>query len=1108
MRRFDVLDRMTDPLESHLLEASAGTGKTFAIQHLVVRLLLSGSITIEQILVVTFTRAATRELKERIRLNLTSLLTSLENGESAIDYVRAILEQGEDAVRTARENIEAALACFDSAQIFTIHAFCHRMLAEFAFLAHVGLGLNDPDAGGYHSSLRQSIGDFFRTQLKPSSYSVSQISAVLNKYKHDIEKLSNKLIQVSQKKGEIASYPEFIESHARFLEGLKSLPHVDTSLLMEDYEQLKSCYKNMTSPVFFNQIKQLAGIVQKRDCSPQEFDALIQSKDFFLEKMDATNLKVRARLPGDASLHYPGMFDHLKDRIHPTLKTAGDPLKTLLRMAKDFQNKWTRSFEHQEQLSHDQLLTKMAGCLEQPGFCEAIRLKYRAAIIDEFQDTDPVQWSIFKKLFLSGSEQTVYLVGDPKQSIYGFRNADMDTYLDAAREMGAEKKAYLDTNFRSDPSLVTALNALFTGPIDSYVQVKARNGGLDHPFRDEKGRVHFFIAEGAYGKKKNWLTSEIEPIFFFPFIAREMIDLHEKEKIPFPNMAVLVRDRFQASKLQKFLSECGIPSYLKRAGSLLESEALPLLKQLLEAALDPKDPGKIKTLLAGPLIGWQHLQIKTDFQGAKATLWDLSQKLLKEGFASFFGAFLRSHWEIGGLSVLEKLAGRETLDLYADLSQLAEILIEDAHQAFAPACHVLSYLEELACLDPEEDERLKRRPQSLEDAAAIMTIHASKGLEFDVVFALGVSSRLKSNEEEIRVVADGRERILQFDSNDPLCRKSILEQDAEKLRHLYVALTRAKKRVYVPAAFDADQKEIPFGKASSIELFLQKMMKEENPSLSSFNSILETLRRRASISYEILSPSESKTICKTAAADCSDWTFSSPPLIRDFPECIDSFSSLMKNKPHKGPRKSTTASDSLPAGLETGKVLHRILEKVFASNVHRTPQSETLTLLVLQELENTHLKGWESVIVELVRKTLLLPLHLNGKSFCLSDIVPSQMFVEMEFIFSWEDSLRKGFIDLVFEHEGKYYLLDWKSNWLGKSEEDYQQKNILSEMEEKGYFLQASIYATALKRYVKLFDMASFEELFGGAIYFFLRGQTIYHFFPDLKGDLNGGSAI
>ena len=447
-----------------------------------------------------------------------------------------------------------------------------------------------------------------------------------------------------------------------------------------------------------------------------------------------------------------------------------------------------------------------------------------------------------------------------------------------------------------------------------------------------------------------------------------------------------------------------------------------------------------------------------------------------KGFASFFQHFLQSKCSPEGRTVLETLAHQEDLSLHRDLIQLAEIVIEYQAKALAPPEGLLTHLRELMTRDPEEDERVKRRQEEAADCVSILTVHMSKGLEFEIVFALGLASGIKREEEVVQI----NNKIVPFDPENSECRQAALENDAEKMRYLYVALTRAKKRVYIPAVCEKEGR-------SPIELFFQKLTEEASPSLQSVIAVLETIQ---GISYE-KSDRQPQSLRTPPPEIVYDWAFQPSPHLQWSPETICSFSTL--NRTVEPDRKEKISLDSsiknahtLPPGITTGKILHRILERIFTAKTQRP------ALIVQEEVQGTHLQGWEDVVAEIVEQTLQIPL---SGSFCLHQI---SGYPEIEFAFSHGKSLLKGFIDLVFQINDKYYLLDWKSNWLGNSDEDYTVENMNREMEQHGYFLQAAIYAEALKRHVKLFDIRPFEECFGGAIYIFLRGRAAFQFFPDI----------
>lgn len=248
MPSFDVLGRDLNVFEPHFLEASAGTGKTFAIEHLVTRLLIESEapLSIEQILVVTFTRAATRELKQRIRLNLTRAKEELCQANPSADYLKAICEKGEKAVKSAIERIDAALICYDAAQIFTLHGFCHSVLKEFAFEAGISFEVSDPDKKEHISLLEQMIKDHLKENVSAPQYSPAQIAGILKKRQSDPRKMISALIDLATSSSEIAALPSFGEHLEIFLKEVRALPEIDAPLFKADLSLLIPHYKQMT----------------------------------------------------------------------------------------------------------------------------------------------------------------------------------------------------------------------------------------------------------------------------------------------------------------------------------------------------------------------------------------------------------------------------------------------------------------------------------------------------------------------------------------------------------------------------------------------------------------------------------------------------------------------------------------------------------------------------------------------------------------------------------------------------------------------------------------------------------------------------------------------
>ena len=983
MSSFDILSKST-PLQQRLfLEASAGTGKTFTIEHLVVRLLLETDVTLEQILIVTFTRAATREVKVRIRANLEKTLS----GHETLDYLSGLSD-------AQKEKIKTSLLTFEQAQIFTIHGFCHRLLQEFAFEAFVGLELQEWE----EQEEKWAVLEFLRTAdcLYPE-----QLKRLLGFFRNDIEKLISKLISSSE--------VETVPSCAELLEKAnQNLSHIEFFPVAEVFAEIRVHYKGMTSDEFESQAKLIQEALRRGKILPEEWNRLIRDEEFFLEKIEANNLKVRTKFTGHAPMN------ELRAALLLPIEAARNPRKIMQLLAKAWQEEKRKISRLHEKVAPDDLLKMVQERIGEPTFVAEIRKKYQAIIVDEFQDTDPVQWKIFETLFFTDRSKSIYLVGDPKQSIYAFRKADIYTFLEASNGFDSEQKAMLTTNYRSTSGLLDALNRLMCNKpwLDLPKLQQTLAVPLSKAAKTGEGELCFMIAEGEAGKK--WPSSEVEQQFL-SYIVHE---IHQKNLEP-KQIAVLVKDRYQALRVKVFLQEWKIPCVLTRGPSLGESLMVDLLEELIDACHSNEPQSSIKKVLLGPFVRLP-IEALTDeavFE-AKGIFAELAETWLKVGFAAFLARFLQTRFS--------KATVLQTLDetLYDDLMQIVEkiLYIQDPHQM----------IKALRLVKVQEaDERISAHPHGIQ----IMTTHASKGLEFETVFALGLASRTTAEDRP---------------------EEQLKELDAEKMRQLYVALTRAKKRLYIPIAKELSGKICNSGEASPIELFLERAC----PDLSTFTSVQLSqvafdLRPFTELQEAVLVPPPSRTVFFK-------------------PFFLQSFTSLARSTNDRKPIQEQL----LPAGSETGIILHRIFEKLFDHPVD-------LSALIFQEVKGSHLEGHEMLIHKMIHNVLDLPLG----NFTLRDLDLTKVMPEMEFLFPIGGSSLKGFIDLAFEHSGKFYLVDWKTNVL----ENYTPAALEETMVQNDYLLQGKIYATALTRYLKLYG----DLQFGGVFFLFVRGPVAYHFTPE-----------
>lgn len=726
-----------------------------------------------------------------------------------------------------------------------------------------------------------------------------------------------------------------------------------------------------------------------------------------------------------------GLSDFLEGEIHSIEEIKQYKLETFIKtlwplpkypktkLQKAWAAKAKKIIADNELLSPDDLLVKMKEALEKRPFLEKVRAKYQAVIIDEFQDTDPIQWGIFAQAFPPSSLAAFYLVGDPKQSIYRFRNADLYTYLEAKNSFPKTGLYHLDTNFRSTPPLIHALNCLFER---EWIHLPKENKRLAyHPVKagrdetwevgDNKGAIHFYTKESDI----DFIIGEIEALY--PKLGR------------YDAFAILVKDRYEMEEILPLLQKKEIPVLARSRVPIGQTEAFQAWKEFFYALLHPD---QARVLLASP------------FFRTPIDLFQLKEVLEKEGVYSLFRS-------LDKLDLWTQIAAQKGF-FYSDSVQIVESLLTWAKiHPFSPLALQL-FLETFERSSPE------RRMAGGEDAVQIMTMHSSKGLEFDIVFAYGLASKTPDSEEEKE------------------------ELEAEKLRQLYVTMTRAKKRLYVPLP-PKERKEnspielffhyLPDGieslkKIEFVTIGSEKRLFSREKDLQMLSEHNETVPQRELLEagISVYGPVHKKRISLKPPK-----TFS----VEQPRSSLLSFSALTQEAPFIA--KEALREGELPRSAETGVLIHRLFEHLFLRRLWK--DKIAIELLVKEELTGGPLALWIEEISELVQSAITTPLD----GFTLQDLDEEEILTEVEFLYYRKPDYIKGVIDLVFRYHGKVYFIDWKTNWL----KDYTETSLRTEMEEHKYFLQADLYSEALyRRFGKL----------GGAFYYFVRGKAVFPIYP------------
>lgn len=811
MQRFDALARDAKLFGPHLLEASAGTGKTFAIEHVFARLILEG-LELEEILAITFTRAATRDLRTRIRDNLARIVRALRAGETPFPYL-------ENVNSDAKHRIEEALLSFERAKIFTIHGACQRMLTEFS-----PRPMEEGDLTPYQFDFLEG----------PLDWAPAQLERVTRRG------LDN-LFERRPLEG-----PDIHLS--ALLAELDKIVKPAPAPLLESFEAVAPNYKKVAGD-HRRQTLAFGALLEGKG----GFEELLWEKGSLFEFLAPENRSKRAK---NALLPHP-LFDWGREHLLPLIERALDPKRIQAGLAADWEKWWHAHPKSRELFTPDALLAWTAEAARDPAFVERARRGIRAAILDEFQDTDPVQWDIFERLFVDHPDmRALYLVGDPKQSIYRFRGADIYTYLKAKERLGAENCYALDTNYRSNPSLVTALNALLGEPFCkpwlhlpkqqiSLPYLPVRAGKAEEPIEDGRGAVH--VMEGETEEALiEWIAAEASA--------------HLRER----SIAVLVRDRNQLARVRERFEAHGIPTHAKNQQPLHESLPYQHLRACMEAVLRPRDVRRIRAVLTllraeeeEALRFFGHLRELLEEQGLPACVGALSRRL---------GDALPLEWE-----------------------QSVEALL--AHPASIPDFFRTFPLEET-----------NRRTEGEPHAVELLTMHASKGLEYDLVFALGLIAR--SREEE----------------ND--------EEAAETLRQLYVAVTRPRQRLYLP---QLGAERTP----------LARLQRHWDGPLDALTGV--------SLTRETVAPRAVAPVVRAVEAILPE-----TPLKPRARRRLLSFTALARGE--EGGAHAEMLEGELPRGTETGVIVHRIFEEVLQGRPMPPletlePWREALTAMVQTLLE-------------------------------------------------------------------------------------------------------------------------------------------------------------
>ncbi|MGX9728807.1 MAG: exodeoxyribonuclease V subunit beta [Candidatus Electronema sp. VV] len=1133
-----ALNPLTLPLRGQILiEASAGTGKTYTIAQLFLRLLLEQELAVDEILVVTFTKAAAEELRGRIRQRIRDGLDALERGAADDQNLAALLAQAGDTEKAA-VLLRDALARMDESAIYTIHSFCHRMLQEHAFESGAPFEMELTDSE-WLLRLR-IIEEFWRQRLYPAPP----------------EEAAWALAQWQSPEGLLAALGGHLER-----EDVDCLPDIQPDELTQQTaaqerlaEEARRQWRSYGGAVasLLRASKKLSQ--NKKDgYVPERLDAALVLLDRFaasgaLPLLPPEELHLLTRSKINSSLlkkskepvpDHP-FFDFFENFLSQQESLMRSRSAALLLDARRFlHDELARRKQEQNQLSFDDLqswLDKGLRAAEGGVLARSIARRFPAILVDEFQDTDPLQYRIFKTIHAAAQARTagLFLIGDPKQAIYSFRGAEIFTYLQARRDTAPQNRLTMTVNHRSSTAMVEAVNALFA--VDAPFGFAKEE--IDFPRVQAAGRqdVHALHLDGqpqlpltcllleasekplakvaAEAQAARRCAGEIAALLAAGQAGRARLG---ETPLAAGDIAVLVRTNEQAELIRQELNASGIASVCGDKDSVFAAKEAQQLLRLLTSLSDLSDLALARAVLADGLFGWTAEQIdrlREDDQAREAVMEMFARcrkTWLEQGFLPMFQQLLSEQRTVRRLHSAS--SGERTLTNYL---HLAELIQEASRQQHGPDALLRWFSSQLR--QPEgQSEAQQLRLESDENLVRIVTIHKAKGMEYPLVFLPflwtcrpcdgGKPFSFHRPAQPERLCLDlgtGSEENLALAERERL---------SEDLRLLYVAMTRSAHACF-----------FCWGRVSGMEdsAFFYLLQQSGEEAMQRLGRVAVLRPWQALTAPPELGPvaAPEQSLCPAhfSGRIDSDWR-------------IVSYSSLTAGQRESSPEQpdydavqteaqSAAAAEcsafTFPRGAAAGTCLHGILEQISFTD----PAGREEIIRAGLERAGFSSGQWLPAVAAWLEDVLHTPLPEQNGILSLSRLKDSERVNEMAFHFPLEqlrleqfnrtlaafgvpplpesggslNGLMTGFIDLVFCWQGKYYLADYKSNYLGSRAEDYNPERLDAAMLEHRYDLQYLIYTVALRRFLagRIRDY-SYERHFGGAFYLFLRGIKPEH---------------
>jgi exodeoxyribonuclease V beta subunit len=1193
------LDALTFPLHGNrLIEASAGTGKTYMIAALYLRLVLghggkngfARSLTPPEILVVTFTNAATQELRDRIRSRLTQAAAFFRGRGGGDDYLQSLRDEFEGNQWPAKaRQLEQAAQWMDESAIYTIHSWCQHMLRQHAFdsgsLFDLELETNE------QLLLEEAACDYWRNNFYPLP--ASQLKELLESIPCDTpQALLDRVRPLLNVRLSLPGDPfDMLERRCAAIETARRSweKDYDTAIAqLREAQAHKTLNGNKYRAASLEKwIAQLDGWVHANVPLPEAT---------VLEKLSRKGLQAGVNKNKTAPQH-PAYSAF--DRLMGELDELQIDQALLVHAAQEIGRRFRQAKHRRAQMDFDDLLSMLHKGLQKPGgrqLARIIRTQFPVVLIDEFQDTDPVQYEIFSQVYRDRPDTGLLMIGDPKQAIYAFRGADIHTYLKARRDTAGSHYT-LGKNYRSTKALVQSVNQIFSAATRHPQGAFLFEDQIPFHRVDVQGAKGQLVVEGEpLNGLHIWQLHQTDPVNktgadgYIEQMARaaaseivRLLNLAQQrppraglkdpgedapKALRAADMAILVRDRTEARAIRRALATRGVRTvYLSDKDSVFDSEEAAWLLYLLQACAEPERHRLVKAALATPVLDLSLTRLDQLNQDELAWEAEVERFRRYRRIWRHQGVLPMLRMLLGDFDVPARLLslpdGERALTNLLHLAELLQTAAADLDGEHALIRWLAEQLEQSASAADEQILRL----ESDDDLVRVITIYKSKGLEYPLVFLPFICSFRKLTPKNTPVATyhdeKGRLRTVVRPEEEDLDAADN-ERLAEELRLLYVAVTRARYACWLGVGVmgastkksgqrsDLHQSGLGYllsagqmiptreltqrlntlkGDCAPITISplpnatdaIYRPMAEKPPLMPALTFTKEVARNWRISSYSgMLAGAQMAAATPPAPGEALETLADTADLAAPESAAEDQLQETAAEE--AATPQVMTAKRSIhafPRGPEPGTFLHGLLEwaadQGFADLARDHQRFGTQLSVYCQRCDRG---DWEPVLKEwlhhLLRTPLLLP-HDQGR-FSMGALRRDCYQAEMEFMFAVHrlgtrilddtitravmpgalrpelkdndlNGMLKGFIDLVFCHEGRYYVMDYKSNYLGENGQAYGAKAMAAAMLEHRYDLQYVLYSLALHRLLKarLKDY-DYRRHMGGVMYLFLRG--------------------